>query len=570
MEDPIINEVEQLAGYETPQGEAGEKSSKKDLKVAEILICLVLDSECKLFLDQLSEPHVVFPYQPAVAHPLRGGVFRKWLASQYWQTEGKGFSGEQFSQCQSALEGMCHSQNLKAELYNRVALVGNTITYDLGDNSNVVEITSRGWKVTGAKEALFRRLTHQKEQITPQKGGKITDILNFVNLDTSQERLLYLTYLPATFFVDIPRPQIVVTGEQGSAKSTLLKLTRSLIDPSRTPLLKLRSSDELALMAHHHFLLYLDNVGYLPHAVSDDLSAFITGSGFQKRQLFTDSEAIIYELKSAIGLSAISQVIERADLLDRSLIFSLSRIPDTKRRDEKLFWQEFEDAKPKLLGGLFDLLSATLRLLPEIKLDRKPRMADYSLIATAAAINLGKTGDDFLNAFSKNVEKQNSAAIDGSVVGQTILHFMQDKFEWEGSSSDLYEFLKKIAEKQGFKVGGNSFPSSSNWLWRKIVVIKPNLNSMGIVVEKIEEKFHNSIKMSKVAENASTTSYASTQPQKVEEADKNASTDASTASTKKGYASTDSSLNAEAEEAEEADLHTVEGSEDDEEEIENL
>ncbi len=60
-------------------------------------------------------------------------------------------------------------------------------------------------------------------------------------------------------------------------------------------------------------------------------------------------------------------------------------IPEEKRQSEDEIRVAFEAAKPKLLGALLDKLSEGLRNLPEVKIDKLPRMADFAKFGTAAS-----------------------------------------------------------------------------------------------------------------------------------------------------------------------------------------
>ena len=281
----------------------------KQQKISDLLISLVLKRGCKFFLDQFGEPQVQLPDRPAVGYSISGAVFKRWVSGIYWKDFNEGFSNEIFSQVMAALEGKSQHEGIKVSLSNRIAKTIETIFYDIGDDINVVKITPSGWEVIRAEDPLFRRFTHQKVQSIPEKGGALEKILDYVNLKNPEDKILFLTYLVAILFCDIPRALIIATGEQGSAKSTLLRVIRKLIDPSRVDLLKMRSAmDELTQMASHHYCLYFDNLSYLSTESSDSLSGFVTGLGFSKRKLFSDDSDIIFELLVAVGLNGINLV----------------------------------------------------------------------------------------------------------------------------------------------------------------------------------------------------------------------------------------------------------------------
>ena len=59
------------------------------------------------------------------------------------------------------------------------------------------------------------------------------------------------------------------------------------------------------------------------------------------------------------------------------------------RRDEAQFWREFSERQPRILGALLDATVAGLRNLPQVKLDRPPRLADFALWVSACKQALG-------------------------------------------------------------------------------------------------------------------------------------------------------------------------------------
>ena len=63
-------------------------------------------------------------------------------------------------------------------------------------------------------------------------------------------------------------------------------------------------------------------------------------------------------------------VAQRPDLLDRTILYRLERIPGHLRKSEQEFWAEFDEAKPHILGAIFDTLSAAIRAHEELKLPR--------------------------------------------------------------------------------------------------------------------------------------------------------------------------------------------------------
>jgi hypothetical protein len=456
--------------------------------VADRLVDLTLDSNAEIYSDQLGESHISFSERSLVGYPIKSSIFRKWLSGKYWEESHKGFSGDTFATVVCSLEGVTSHNSETRYLFNRAAHVGDEVYYNIGDEKNVVRVTAGGWEVTQLCPVKFRKFNHQLAQVLPERGGDIKSLLKYINLKSETDKLLFLTYLPTVLIHDYPRIILIHIGDQGSAKSTALRVVRSLIDPSISELLSPPTdAGELAQAANHHFCLYLDNLTYLKDEQSDALCRLATGIGFSKRKLFTDDEDILFTGKTAIGMTGINLVAQKADLLDRSLILKFDRIDDDSRMSEADFWEAFNKEKPLLLGALFDSLSVALRESKKIRLKKSPRMADYARFAAAAAISLNKTPEQFLQAFSENIGRQNEAAVESSPTAQAILQLMANRDTWSGLSSELYKILKNYVEESHLQVGGSEgFPKSSNWLWKRIMQVRPNLLSLGINTVKTE------------------------------------------------------------------------------------
>lgn len=496
-----------------------EKEEK--FRLADYLCELAIGAGVKVFLNT-EDPYIVLPDEPLVAYPLLGGKFRGWLKARYWEIKGVGFSGEVFKEVVDTLSAKAYYEGKNIQLWNRVAMVENTIYYDMGDGRRVVKVDKEGWEVTTKVPVMFKRFGQQLSQVEPDREGSLTEVTKFVNLKNNKDRLLYLTYLVTGFNPTIPRALLTIYGDQGSAKSTALRVARCIIDPSNAGpnhpsragnlLSPPKDETDLAGKSSRHYCLYFDNLSYCPDWLSDAFARLITGASFSKRKLYTDSDEVTFSEMPLLGMCGITLFAEKPDLLDRLLILEMERISPEKRKTEKEFWGEFRFSLPKILGGLFTTLSETLGLVGTLNLHNLPRMADYASFATAASIALGSSREEFLLAFSQNIERQNQSVIDSSPVAQTILLFMKDRNEvWEGSSSELYTELLEKAQILKLSIGGrDGFPKDPKWLWRKIQLVRPNLADLGIQAMHGATKENSTIKLSKESNNTENVTTATT------------------------------------------------------------
>lgn len=340
-------------------------------------------------------------------------------------------------------------------------------------------------------------------------------MLDFVNLSGTAEKYLLAVYLVACLVPGIPHPVPVFHGEKGAAKSTALRVLRRLVDPAAQELLTMpHDRNELALTLSTNYLPAFDNLDGLHPWQSDMLCCAVTGGGISKRELYTDSDEVILSFLRCPALNGINCAATRPDLLDRSIIFELERIPPESRKEEAEFWRGFEEARPAIVGGMFDALSGAMRIYPEVRLTGLPRMADFCRWGYAVAEALGIGGEIFLRAYLENIGKANEEAITGNPVAAAIVALMQGLPYWEGTAGALLEALEKVAETEKINTRAKSWPKAANSLSRRLVQVKSNLADAGIEMVDGHDAHakHKIIVLRKITENISATSATSANP----------------------------------------------------------
>lgn len=242
----------------------------------------------------------------------------------------------------------------------------------------------------------------------------------------------------------------------------------------------------------HHFCAIFDNLSSIGDWLSDLLCRAVTGEGFTKRQLYTDSEDILFAYRRLLILTGIGLVVTKPDLLDRSLIIGVERIPDAIRKREREMDAVFKRAKPKLFGALLDALAGALKVHDKVSYDTLPRMADFASWALAVESGMGHDPEEWRQAYEINVGRQNEEALAGSVVATALLALLGDRDEWAGQPHELYACLKEMADQ--LKIPAKSFPGSAAVLGRKLREVRPNLLTLGWHID-----FHDGERPRKVA-----------------------------------------------------------------------
>src|SRR5262249_32256544 len=116
----------------------------------------------------------------------------------------------------------------------------------------------------------------------------------------------------------------------------------------------------------------------------------------------------------------------------------LAPIAERQRRPEHALWQEFELARPHILGALLDAAAHGLRMLPRVRLKRLPRMADFALWAAACESAFRPAGTLEV-AYSNNRRAAIENIIDADPVAALVREIMADRAQWTGTASDLLQ-----------------------------------------------------------------------------------------------------------------------------------
>jgi hypothetical protein len=240
------------------------------------------------------------------------------------------------------------------------------------------------------------------------------------------------------------------------------------------------------IAATNGWAVAFDNLSHVRPLLSDAICRLATGGGFGTRELYSNGDEVLFDVKRPVILNGITELATRGDLLDRSIIETLPVIPEEKRRTEEDFWRDFEAVRPRILGALLDAVVAVLRDRSRIIFKRHPRMADFARTAAAAAPALGWTQGEFLDAYTENREGANASILSDSPLAESILAFMDGREPWEGSLRELLRVLDGSADEATKHQRG--WPKSSRALSSALTRIAPNLRTGGVEAEKLPRR----------------------------------------------------------------------------------
>jgi hypothetical protein len=484
-----------------------EERKSKSKSQASVLVGVT--DEAELFHTSDGDAYATIPingHHETWALKSRG--FRDWLSKRYYEAERSIPNAQAMQDALNTLQGIARHEGQSFEIHTRLAAKDDCIWLDLCDEEwRVVRISAEGWEIVCEAPIKFRRTKGMRALPAPARGGSISQLRGLVNA-TDADWVLLISWLVAAFRPGYPFPVLVIHGEQGSAKSTVSKMLRELIDPNVAPLRsEQRDERDLMLAATNSWVVALDNLSKLPVWLSDALCRLSTGGGFATRTLYENDEETLFIAMRPIIINGIEELTTRSDLLDRSVIINLPAISPEKRRPESEVWPEFERVRPFVLGSLLDAVSYSMGNVGSVRLDQKPRMADFSLWATAAEESFGLERGAFISAFMGNRESANALALEASPIAATLVELVEQRGAWKGSASDLLEALNQRASDETKKQQG--WPKRPNSLSGALKRIAPNLRAAGIECNMGRTKAGSFINLEYRGKSSSTPSPAS-------------------------------------------------------------
>ncbi len=459
--DPI---PEPEPAKENPDGDTDSADSENRTQ-ADRLVEMAADWE-KLH-DPDSEAYVTIP--AGITYRVNSSYVRKFLRNGYYRMTQRGAKSAALDEAISTIESQCQFDGPKREVFHRTGRLGDKIYLDLcAESGRVVEIDKDGWRLLDKSPVKFSRVRYMREIKAPVAGGSLEPLKRLYVLSESDWKLA-LSIMVYFLNPKGPYPILCLEGGHGSGKSTFSRAIKALLDPTKAPI-KARPHDErdLAIAAQNSWVLAYDNLSGLKPSLSDSFCRLSTGGGLSTRSLYTDAEETVFDYCRPLVLNGIDTIAKQPDLADRAIRLRFSAIPDDKRISEEEFWSKFNEMAPAILGILLDGVSSALKNLPDLKMEKPPRMVDFAKWGAACESGFNWEPGSFLEAYRDNRAELVDTNIEENAFISALLDMLENEPDncWTGTATELLEKMKEFVDE---------FTSNSKY-WPKPNRVKTHLN----------------------------------------------------------------------------------------------
>lgn len=401
-----------------------------------------------------------------------------------------------------SLDSSCY---INAAIGQRIILHNDTIYYALSKNKFVI-VNADGCEISSSiPNDIYFVHSKLEQQIMPDLNTapeELPDLLLQVCNISGEQISLLVANLLSFFREDINSPVLVLKGSRGSCKSSCARIMKSIVHPEKVGLLSFPDrEDSLVASLSNNALCVFDNVEKISEAMSSKLCLAVTNGYTTRRKLYSDNTEISICIRSNVILTCISDVVSQSDLAERSNVIHLERI-DIYRTEAEVN-RQVSSLMPKILGAIFNTLSAIFLTANDVIIDRPPRMADFAYFAMAAVKAVGLDENDFLDIYTKNVtEAVSVCAVDDPVIECVNKVLAEHNGSFETGSEQLLNEITRVASNM--KISLHRYSSSS--LSRALNSKSADLKSVGItfsrekrgssrviVLKRIEQPYADSI-----------------------------------------------------------------------------
>jgi|TARA_B100000929_G_C15502119_1_gene417749 hypothetical protein len=460
----------------------------EDKQKQDVILIGIATKQCKFFHDSQGE---AFAKISANNHTeiwnLSSMGFRDWISHQLWSQHREGLSNASLDSALATLRGIATFDSPIEEVYLRVAQINNELYIDLcNEDWQVIKVDSIGWSLINKSPVSFIRSKNMRALKIPISKGDINLLKKHINIKEKDFVLIIGWLLMSMQAGKGAYPILVLRGSAGCGKTTTSRMLRELVDPNIATLLSKPKTENLRVIGTNNHVLAFDNLSGIGANQSDALCKISTGDNQTVRKLYTTNEEFTISLKKPILLNGIDEIAKRSDIASRSIKIDLSKLENYS--SEHSIWNAFMIDIPSILGGLLYGLSAALNQYENTRINNLPRMGDFSKWATAAGQTYGWMKDEFMLAYTENLEQSYLDSIESSEFASALVTMFDNHPEFKGSPIELLTQLELLA------INGNiKNVRTAKGVTEQLSRYDNALNKLGIFIKKYRDRTNKTV-----------------------------------------------------------------------------
>lgn len=486
--DSVHEKLRRLEGFRS--GQRGSESEMADLQ-------FIVDAYTEeLFHDDLKKTYVSVRNGGTEGrletYEIESAQFAAWLTAAYYRATRRVPNKRSLDDLQRLLAARALFDGAMRDVYIRVAAVDSEIWIDSArDDGAYFRVVGGSYSIEYECPHRFIRPDGMLPLPLPEDGGSLDELFDYVNVP-EDERPLVFAFILSIYAGTDAHTALAIVGDASSAKTSTARIIQRLTDPNAVTDRSLPEREEPVYISAEtcHVLTY-DNASYISKKMSDELCRVLTGGTYIRRKHYTNGQPYILRAMNPVIFTSIRHVIQRSDLLSRTISVHPEPIPPASLRSPSELQEAFDAAHPRLLGALLRALAAGLAgKSAVVPTSDFPRFVEAAKVAIAAEAELGLAPGTMQQALERNKRLMENDAVEISSVAQVLVEFLQDeRGTYEGTASDLLaELTQRLPTVPGSysAIRPNDWPGSAAVLSNMLRELQTPLRRVGVTAKQTQ------------------------------------------------------------------------------------
>jgi len=261
------------------------------------------------------------------------------------------------------------------------------------------------------------------------------------------QRIVLWLWLRSLFFEEIQptKPILVLTGDQGSGKTTALRRILYLLSGPRGEVSSVKDEQAWTPAITSNYLVVLDNVDKKLKWLPDKLDLAATGQTISIRVLYETNREYKVTPRCFLALTTVHPPFEESTVVDRFVLLRMK--PLDRYLSEKAIKKDVLSQRNRLWAGLLNQLNSDINCLRAKDVEVAFRMADWAELCSKLLRQEENGSEIFTTIINGLKQEQSAQVLDYSIVPQILDKWEDDGSGWY-STAELYEIWKGTTEKE--------------------------------------------------------------------------------------------------------------------------